>query len=91
MSLGGDLKKQAFALSQKAVERLLSDEKRAARVAEAIGAGQRGKQSIDRSQEQVMHALHLAAKSDFKAVGKQLSALKRRLRELDQKLTRLSP
>jgi polyhydroxyalkanoate synthesis regulator phasin len=89
MSLGGDLKRQALSLSQRAVERLMSDEKRAAKVAQAIGAVQRGKQSIDRSQEQMMHALHLAAKSDFKTVGKQLSALKRRLRELDQKLSRL--
>ena len=36
-----------------------------------------------------MRAFSLAPKSDFKAVGKKLSALKRRLRELDEKLDRL--
>ena len=89
MSLSDDLKRRALSFSQKAVERLMSDEKRAARVAQAIGAVQRGKQSVDRAQGQVMHALNLAAKSDFKAVGKQLSSLKRRMRELDEKLDAL--
>jgi hypothetical protein len=89
MSLRDDLKRQALSFSQRAVERLMSDEKRAQRVAQAIGAVQRGKQSVDRGQEQVMHALSLAAKSDFKAVGKKLSALKRRMRELDDKLSSL--
>ena len=89
MSLSEDLKRRALSLSQKAVERLMADEKRAARVALAIGAVQRGKQSFDRTQGQLMHALNIAAKSDFKAVGKQLSSLKRRLRDLDEKLARL--
>jgi K+/H+ antiporter YhaU regulatory subunit KhtT len=89
MGLGDDLKRRALEFSQKAVERLMSDEKRAAKVAQAIGAVQRSKQSFDRTQGQVMHALNLAAKSDFKAVGKQLSSLKRRLRELDEKLDEL--
>lgn len=89
MGLREDLKRQALSLSQKAMERLMGDERRAAKVAQAIGAVQRGKQSMDRGQEQVMHALHLAAKSDFKTVGKKLSALKRRMRELDEKLASL--
>ena len=86
MSLSEDLKRRALALSQRAVERLMSDEKRAARVASAIGAVQRGKQSLDKTQADLMHALNVASKSDFKAVGKQLSVLKRRLRDLDERL-----
>ena len=86
MGLRRDLKKRALELSQKAMERLMSDEKRAMRVAEAIGTVQRGKQALDRTQEQVMHALNVASQSDFKALGKQLSSLKRRLRDLEEKL-----
>ena len=86
MGLRSQLKAKALSLSQKAVERLMADEKRAMKIAEAVGNVQRGKQAIDRSQEQVMRALSLATRSDFKAIGKQMSAMKRRLRELEEKL-----
>ncbi len=91
MGLRRDLKKRALELSQKAMERLMADEKRAMRVAEAIGTVQRGKQAFDRTQEQVMHALNVASQSDFKAIGKQLSSLKRRLRDLEEKLEGKAP
>ena len=84
------MKEQAMGFSQKAMERLFSDETRAARIAGAIGAAQRGKQALDKSQDELMRALNLAPKSDFKALGKQLSTLKRRLRELDEKLDQLT-
>ncbi len=86
MGLGKDLKKQAANLSQKAMEKIFADEKRAMKIAAAVGSVQRGKQALDKGQEDLMRALNLAPKSDFKAVGKQLSSLKRRLRELDEKL-----
>jgi polyhydroxyalkanoate synthesis regulator phasin len=86
MGLGKDLKKQAANLSQKAMEKLFADEKRAMKIAAAVGTVQKGKQALDKGQEDLMRALNLAPKSDFKAVGKQLSSLKRRLRELDEKL-----
>ena len=89
MGLGKDLKKQAMNLSQKAMDKLFADEKRAMRIAEAVGKVQKGKQALDKGQEDLMRALNLAPKSDFKAVGKQLSSLKRRLRELDEKLDEL--
>lgn len=89
MGLTRELKKRAVELSQKAMERLLSNEKRAMRIAEAIGNVQKGKQALDRGQDQLMHALSFATRSDYKAVGKQLSALKRRARELDEKLDEL--
>ena len=89
MGLTGELKKRALELSQKAMERLFADEKRAVRIATAIGNVQKGKQALDRGQEQVMHALGFATRGDYKAVGKQLSALKRRARELDEKLEAL--
>ena len=86
MGLGSDLKKQAMNLSQKAVERLFADEKRAMKIAGAIGTVQKGKEAINRGQDEIMRALSFAPKSDFKAIGKQLSSLKRRIRELDEKL-----
>ncbi len=90
MSIRQELKKQALGVSQKAVEKLMADEKRALAVAQALGSVQRGKQALDRGQEELMRALSFATRSDFKAVGKKLSGLKRRLRELDEKLEEIS-
>ncbi len=67
----------------------VADEQRAQWVAQAVGRFQRGKKALDRGQEELMHALQLAAKSDFGKVGKQLSSLKRRTRELEERLDRL--
>ncbi|MFL5321287.1 MAG: hypothetical protein ACJ790_16625 [Myxococcaceae bacterium] len=90
MGLRSDLKKRALGVSQKAVERLFQDEKRAMKIAQAIGKVQQTKQALDKGQEDLMRALSLAPKGDFKQLGKQLSGLKRRLRELDEKLAGLS-
>jgi hypothetical protein len=83
------LREQAFDVSRRTMERLLSDEKRAQRIAGALGTMQRGKRALDRGQQEVMRALQLASKSDFKALGKALSTLKRRARELEERLASL--
>jgi hypothetical protein len=90
MGIGEELKKRALSMSAKAMEKLMADEKRAMQVANAIGKVQRGKQALDKGQEGLLRALNFAPKSDFKAVGKKLSGLKRRLRELDEKLDALT-
>jgi hypothetical protein len=90
MGLSDDLKKQAVKVSQRAMEKLLADEGRALRIAEAVGSVQRGKQALDRGQDELMRVFSFAPKSDFKKLGKQLSSLKRRLRELDERLEDLT-
>lgn len=90
MSIADDLKKQALGVSSKALEKLMADEQRALKLASALGSVQRGKQALDKGQEELMRALHFAPKSDFKALGKKLAGLKRRARELDEKLDELA-
>lgn len=90
MGIGKELKKRALGASARAVERLMADEKRALKIANAIGTVQRGKQALDKGHEELLRALSFAPKGDYKAVGKKLSGLKRRLRELDEKLDGLS-
>ncbi len=90
MGAGKSLKEQALGGAQKAVEKLMADEKRAMAIASALGSVQRGKQALDRGQEELMRALHFAPRGDYKAVAKKLSGLKRRLRELDAKLDEIS-
>ncbi|MDY7231649.1 hypothetical protein [Hyalangium rubrum] len=91
MGIGKELKKRALGVSAKAVEKLMADEKRAMQIASAIGKVQRGKQAVDKGQQDLMRALNFAPQGDYKAVGKKLSSLKRRLRELDEKLDELTP
>ena len=90
MGIRKNLKQQALGVSQKAMEKLFADEQRAMKIASAIGTVQRGKKALDRSQDELMRVLHLAPKSDFKALGKQLSGLKRRLRALEEKVAAIS-
>jgi hypothetical protein len=90
MGIGNELKKRAISASAKAMEKLMADEKRAMKIANAIGSVQRGKQALDKGQEELLKAFNFATKGDYKAMGKKLSGLKRRLRELDEKLDELS-
>ena len=89
MAFSEKLKKQVVGWSQRGMERLFADEKRAMQIANALGAVQRGKQSVDRAQTTVMRQLNFATRSDFKDIGRQLSGLKKRARSLEEKLSRL--
>ena len=90
MGIKDRLKKEAMSLSQKAMERLFADEQRAMKIAAAIGKVQRGKQALERSQDELLRQLNFAPRGELKALGRQLSSLKRRVRDLDQKLAALA-
>jgi polyhydroxyalkanoate synthesis regulator phasin len=86
MGIATTLKQFTTQLSQKAMEKLFADEQRAQKVAEVIGRAQQAKKSFDNTQRTVLHQLNFATKADFKDLGKQLSALKKRVQALDAKL-----
>ena len=86
MTLRAEIKKQALGLSQKAMEKLLEDERRAAKVAHAFGQVQKGREALKRGQDELMHAFGFATKGDYKVIGKTLASLKRRVRELEEKI-----
>ncbi|MGA9525219.1 MAG: hypothetical protein WBV82_27410 [Myxococcaceae bacterium] len=86
MGIRNDLKNQALSLSQMAMEKLMADEKRAIQIASAIGKVQKGKQALEKGQDDVLRSLNFAVRGDFKALGKRFASLKRRIRELDEKL-----
>lgn len=90
MSIADELKKQALGVSSKAMEMLMADEQRAMRIASAVGSVQRGKQALDKGHQELLRAFHFAPQADYKALGKRLAGLKRRLRELDEKLGELT-
>lgn len=86
MGVRKQLKKQVLKAGQKAVEVLMADEDRARVIAKAIGRVEQGKQAVEQGQEQLLRAMQLATRSEYKQVGKQLAGLKRRLRSLDKRL-----
>ena len=77
-----ELKSRTVGMLGKAVEKVLADEKRAAHVAKAVGAVQKGKEKLDRAQQNLLKGLGVATRGDYKDVGKRISALKRRVRHL---------
>ncbi len=81
-----DLKSKTVGILGKAVERMLADERRAAKVAKAVGAVQKGKEKLDRAQENLLKNLGIATRTDYKDVGKRIGAIKRRVRHLAEKL-----
>lgn len=89
MGLRKQLTEKAMGFSAKAMERLFADEKRAQKIAEAIGTVQRGKAAVDKTQTVVMHQLNFATKADFKDLGRSLSSLKKGIKALDEKLNRV--
>ncbi len=89
MGLAKSLKKKAFDLSGKAMEKLLADEDRAMQIAKAVGAVQKGKKAVEKAQDDVLHAIGYANRADYKELGKKISALKRRARDLAAKVEKL--
>ncbi len=89
MGITERVKKRAMGLSQQALEKLLADERRAQKFAEALGALQRGKEKFDSTQRNLMHQFNFATKSDVKELGRHLSSLKKRLKSLQEKLSKM--
>jgi hypothetical protein len=83
------LRERATNLGMKAVGKLFEDPKRAEAIASAIGSLQKAKAAIDDAQRKAMQAAGLVTREDFKAAGKRLSHLKRRMKELTEELDQL--
>ncbi|HUB09339.1 MAG TPA: hypothetical protein VMB50_20205 [Myxococcales bacterium] len=85
-----DFKSRARRLGMKAAERVMQNEKVMSAAFKAFQQAQSGKAALDRLGDGVLHQLGFAARGDYKALGKRLSALKRKLRELSVKLDGLA-
>ena len=83
------LRERATEIGMKAMGKLFEDPKRAEAIAAAIGGLQRAKQALDDAQEKALKAAGLVTREDFKAAGKRLSHLKRRVKQLAEELDQL--
>lgn len=86
VSIRRKVKKQVLEAGNRAVGAFMADEGRAMAVAGAVGRVQKGKQTLEEGQEEVLRAMQFATRSEYAQIGKQLAGLKRRLRALEKKL-----
>lgn len=86
----GQLKAQALSLSNKAIESVLENPDRAMKVAAVAGAAQRGKARLDEAQGEALHAIGFAHRGDYKELEKRIGALRRKAKQLGDKVDKLA-
>lgn len=77
---------QATRAASKAAGRVLEDPRGQEALARAVGLAQKGKQVADALQDRALHAAGIAAREDHLALRKQIARIKRKARELGEKL-----
>jgi hypothetical protein len=83
------LKSKAAKLGNQAAERVMKNEKAMAAILTTVLRVQAGKKSLDQLGDGLLHALGFAARGDYKALGKRISGLKKKIRETSAKLDAL--
>jgi hypothetical protein len=76
------VRERATELGFKAMTKLFEDPGRAEAIGKAISGLQQAKQALDEAQERALRSAGLPTREDFKAAGKRISALKRRVKDL---------
>lgn len=77
---------EASRLAGKAAARVLADPRGQEALARAVGLAQRSLQRIEALQVDLMRAAGVPGRQDFQALAKQLARVKRKARELSEKL-----
>ena|SRR6266498_4133044 len=85
---GGRLFEAGTRLVARAAERVLSDPRGQDAVARAVGLAQRGRRRVEEVQEKLMAAAGIPGRQDYQDLAKQLARIKRKARELAEKLER---
>jgi hypothetical protein len=85
---GGKLVDTGARLVTRAAEKVLSDPRGQDAVARAIGLAQRSRRRVEEVQERLMRAAGIPGRQDYQDLAKQLARLKRKAREISQKLDR---
>ena len=83
--VGAFLEQGAKAVGR-AASAVMSDPRGQEAVARAVGLAQRGLRLFEAAQEHALHAAGLAARPDYNELRKQVARLKRKARELSEKL-----
>ncbi len=70
----------------RAAEKVLNDPRGQDAVARAVGLAQRGRRRVEALQERLMEAAGIPGRQDYQDLAKQLARIKRKARELAEKL-----
>jgi hypothetical protein len=70
----------------RAAETVMKDPRGQEAVARAVGFAQRGRRRVEQLQEKVMSAAGIPGRQDYQDLAKQLARIKRKARELSEKL-----
>ncbi len=83
---GGRLLEAGTRYVLRAAEKVLNDPRGQEALARAVGMAQRGRRRMEEMQERVMHAAGIPGRHDYQDLAKQLARIKRKARELAEKL-----
>jgi hypothetical protein len=83
---GGRLFDAGTKLVSRAAERVMNDPRGQDAVARAVGLAQRGRRRVEEVQRRLMEAAGIPGRQEYDEMQKQLARLKRKARELAQKL-----
>jgi hypothetical protein len=78
----GQLLEQGMKAASRAARAVLDDPRGQEVVARAVGAAQKGKQTLEEVQGRVLRAAGLPTKGDYEDVTRSMARLKRKLRDL---------
>ena len=80
------LRKRLKKASGRAAQRVMSNEKAMGALFQAFGKAQAAKKSLNQLQSGVLHQMAFASRGDYQALGKRISALKRKVKELGDRI-----
>jgi hypothetical protein len=84
--IAGAILEQGVRAVTRAARTVLSHPRGQEALARAVGLAQRGLRTFEAAQERALHAAGLAARPDYQELRKQVARLKRKARELDERL-----
>lgn len=83
---GGKLFGTGTRLVSRAAERVMNDPRGQDAVARAVGLAQRGRRRVEELQEMIMRAAGIPGRQEYQDMAKQLARIKRKARELAERL-----
>jgi hypothetical protein len=84
--IGGRLLDAGARLVSRAAEKVLADPRGQDALARAVGLAQRGRRRMAEAQERLMQVAGVPGRQDYQDLAKQLARIKRKARELGEKL-----
>jgi hypothetical protein len=84
--IAGALLEAGTRLVSRTAESVMKDPRGQEAVARAVGFAQRGRQRFEEVQERLMQAAGIPARQDYQELAKQLARIKRKARELSERL-----